>query len=75
MQNSHTQDIVLNGVSFGDVWVCSGQSNMEFNLGGAFNGSEEVAKMAEYPNIKMFRVDHQVKKANFTDSYIFYKTA
>ena len=47
-------------MSFGDVWVCSGQSNMEFNLGGAFNGSKEVAKMTEYPNIKMFKVDHQV---------------
>ena len=36
---------------FGDVWVCSGQSNMEFSMGGGhgwdgngiFNSTEEIA--------------------------------
>ena len=49
---------------FGDVWVCSGQSNMEFSMGGGhgwdgngvFNSTEEIAYMAEYSNIRMFRL-------------------
>ena len=49
---------------FGDVWVCSGQSNMEFSMGGGhgwdgngvFNSTEEIASIAEYSNIRMFRL-------------------
>ena len=33
---------------YGDVWVCSGQSNMQWNIGSIFNASEEVSKIAEY---------------------------
>ena len=43
---------------FGDVWVCSGQSNMEWRMSGILNADEEVAKSAEYPNIKLFRTNH-----------------
>ena len=43
---------------FGDVWVCSGQSNMEWRMSGILNADEEIAKSAEYRNIKLFRTDH-----------------
>jgi sialate O-acetylesterase len=46
----------LSDVIYGDVWVCSGQSNMQWNIGGIFNASEEIAKMAEYQNIRMYFV-------------------
>ena len=42
---------------FGDVWVCSGQSNMEWPLGEILNAEEEIEKMSDYPNIKMFMLD------------------
>jgi len=29
---SGSNTIVMNDVMFGDVWICSGQSNMEFNM-------------------------------------------
>ena len=50
------QDVVLKNVIYGDVWVCSGQSNMEWNIGAIFNASEEVSKMEEYPGIRMYKV-------------------
>ena len=46
----------MSDVIYGDVWVCSGQSNMQWNIGGIFNASEEIAKMAEYQNIRMYFV-------------------
>jgi len=47
--------IVLSDVLIGDVWLCSGQSNMEFPLHSARNGPTEVAK-AEHPQIRLFLV-------------------
>ncbi len=49
------QSVELKNVMVGDVWVCSGQSNMEFALRGAKNGSDEV-KAANYPEIRFFTV-------------------
>ena len=44
----------LNDVLFGDVWVCSGQSNMAFLLQNAFNGSALVKESINYPNLRVF---------------------
>ena len=49
-------EITLNNVMLGEVWLCSGQSNMEFTpSAGIVNGDEEIAK-ANYPNIRFFTV-------------------
>ena len=52
--------ITLGDVLLGDLWVASGQSNMEMPLGGfatapVFNGAEEIAK-AKYPQIRLMHV-------------------
>jgi len=46
--------LTLNDVVIGDVWVCSGQSNMELLLGNC--GSKEDARKADYPLIRQFDV-------------------
>ena len=38
----------------GDVWLCSGQSNMEYPLRRALNGEAEVANSAD-PDIRLFQ--------------------
>jgi sialate O-acetylesterase len=43
-------------VVVGEVWVCSGQSNMEFKVAGAVNAQEEAAA-AKFPMIRMFTVE------------------
>jgi sialate O-acetylesterase len=48
----------LTNVLFGDVYVCSGQSNMEWSMGQIFNATEEVAASAEYTNIRMYRINY-----------------
>ena len=45
-------------VQIGDVWVCSGQSNMEFPVSGwsHVNNAEEEIRHADYPMIRLFTV-------------------
>lgn len=54
--NGTKETIVLNDVLFGDVWVCSGQSNMQFSVSGMFNASIEIANANKYPKIRLFTV-------------------
>jgi len=44
--------IVLSNILIGDVWLCSGQSNMCLGLGAATNGTAEVAA-ANYPSMRI----------------------
>jgi sialate O-acetylesterase len=52
--------ITLNNVMVGEVWICSGQSNMEMPLagGGRIDNFEKEIAEANYPNIRLFHVDH-----------------
>ncbi len=47
--------VTLTNLLVGEVWVCSGQSNMQFALAKAHNAKEEGPK-ANYPKIRMFKV-------------------
>jgi len=47
--------ITLTNVLVGDVWVCSGQSNMEWVVRNSNNAASEIAQ-ANYPQIRHFKV-------------------
>jgi sialate O-acetylesterase len=47
--------LTFNNILVGEVWVCSGQSNMEWPLINAKEGAETVAQ-ANYPEIRLFTV-------------------
>lgn len=58
--------ITVNNVLLGEVWLASGQSNMEFPMGkgegwrtGAHNAETEIPK-ANYPHIRMIDVPNRV---------------
>ena len=53
------QDVKLENVMFGDVWICSGQSNMQFGIGVGNNAAAEIAG-ANYPNIRLITVPNVV---------------
>ena len=42
-------------VLVGDVWLCSGQSNMEWSLGGAEGGDKDAAE-AVFPTLRLLQV-------------------
>lgn len=50
---SGTNTITLNDILMGDVWICSGQSNMEFHVNGVVNAAQEIQE-ANYPSIRHF---------------------
>ena len=49
------ETVELHNVLVGDVWLCTGQSNMLVSLREAKNGPDEV-KAANYPQIRFFSV-------------------
>ncbi len=47
--------VKLDNVLVGEVWICSGQSNMEFHMTSAFQGETDI-KTSANPNIRLFTV-------------------
>ena len=48
--------ITVNDILVGEVWLCSGQSNMEWALGSAETGSQEIPQ-ADFPKIRLFKIN------------------
>jgi sialate O-acetylesterase len=65
MVESPSRKIVLENILIGDVWLCSGQSNMDFQLNSAQTGPEELSKGVGIPNIRLFRRDNLAQTGNF----------
>jgi|WetSurMetagenome_2_1015567.scaffolds.fasta_scaffold09092_2 sialate O-acetylesterase len=49
-------EVVLKNIMAGEVWICSGQSNMEWSADSKINNAVEEVKNANYPNIRFFHV-------------------
>jgi len=52
--------VTIKDVLIGEVWICSGQSNMEWTMGGALNPKEEIAA-ATNAQIRLFDVPGHVQ--------------
>ena len=57
---SNEQNIVFSDVMIGEVWLASGQSNMEWNINQSSEGrgidDENEYLSANYPEIRMFNI-------------------
>ena len=51
--------IEFKNVMVGDVWICSGQSNMEMRVRHVRNSDNEVAE-ALYPNLHLFQITNDL---------------
>jgi sialate O-acetylesterase len=58
--------LTLNDILIGDVWLCSGQSNMEWPVASADNYQKE-RQNADFPQIRHFLVAHEVALQPQTD--------
>ncbi len=69
---SKTSDIILDNILFGEVWLCSGQSNMEQSVSGygndqpTFETLQTIAR-ANNKNIRLFTVKRNGSKTPLND--------
>lgn len=49
-------NITIRNVLFGDVWICSGQSNMQMTMGMIYNATEEIQNAGNYSKIRVMAV-------------------
>ena len=66
---SDGKPIKLNDVLIGEVWICSGQSNMEMPLEGwgkVQNYKQEI-QTADYPNIRLLQVEKETNSVPVAD--------
>ncbi|HTL57808.1 MAG TPA: sialate O-acetylesterase [Candidatus Limnocylindrales bacterium] len=58
---SSQQSVTIHDVLVGDVWLCSGQSNMEMGI-GACNATTDIAQ-ADFPQVRLLTVPRLIAKA------------
>jgi sialate O-acetylesterase len=51
--------VAIKNILVGEVWVCSGQSNMQWSVKASANPNKEIAA-AKYPEIRLFQVQREV---------------
>ena len=47
----------FSNVMVGDVWICAGQSNMEWQVTKALNPETEIEKAKNFPNLRLFSIE------------------
>ncbi|MEW6356753.1 MAG: sialate O-acetylesterase [Planctomycetota bacterium] len=58
--------ITLDDVLTGEVWVCSGQSNMQWTVSSSLNPQEEIAA-AKYPQIRLLTIPRKLSPVPVSD--------
>ncbi len=78
---SETSNITLDNILFGEVWLCSGQSNMEMPVKG-YNGQPVIGSLSAIaqsnnPNLRLFTVNKVGSKTPMQDveKYISWQQA
>jgi sialate O-acetylesterase len=66
--SSMDQNILFQDVMLGEVWLTSGQSNMEWPMYARINNQTEEIENANYPNIRMFTVPRNLNGTNINDA-------
>jgi sialate O-acetylesterase len=61
----------IKNILIGEVWICSGQSNMQWALDQTENSSEEIKK-ANYPQIRLFYGARQISDKPLDNCYGFW---
>lgn len=67
-------EVLLKDVMLGEVWVCSGQSNMEWSSGNGINNQQEEIGAANYPNIRFFSLAKQASRSPQEDCRAVWET-
>ncbi len=67
--------LLIKDILIGDVWLCSGQSNMDFKLKNALGGKEELKKNKQKPLLRLYKLNAIAETDNTSwDSLTLAKT-
>ena len=66
MQIIGKNNLTINNILIGDIWLASGQSNMQVPVTEAENAEEEI-KNADFPEIRMFIVKNNISSTPQND--------
>jgi sialate O-acetylesterase len=58
--SSRKETLRFDDVWMGDVWICSGQSNMEWPLSSTERGTQEI-DAANHPKLRLFNVERNIQ--------------
>ena len=72
---STTNSTTFGNVFFGDVIVCSGQSNMALPVSATDNSTAEIAAASQYQNIHLFNVVHNESNTSISTIAGVWQTA
>lgn len=68
---SDGRPVSLKNVLIGEVWLCSGQSNMEMRIADRVTGYEqEMAQAARYKNIRLLHIDNRTSPEPMADAVV-----
>ncbi len=69
--STQSEAITITDILMGDVWFCSGQSNMEMTVAPDYNsgilGYEQILKEADQADIRLFKVRNQTSSTSSHD--------
>jgi sialate O-acetylesterase len=69
------EKLILRNIAIGEVWVCSGQSNMEFTMGGFKDWYKEEITTANDPELRFVVLKNAVSKVEATDAVLLHSWA
>ncbi len=59
--------LTVTNILVGEVWLCSGQSNMELIVGQSDNAKTEIENASNYPNIRHIKIPKEINSLPNTD--------
>ncbi|GJM29894.1 MAG: 9-O-acetylesterase [Cyclobacteriaceae bacterium] len=54
--------IILENIMIGEVWLCSGQSNMEWKATSGITNAQQAIAGANFPQVRFLTVDHRTAR-------------
>lgn len=70
---TRSPQVVLDDILLGEVWVCSGQSNMEWEMSRTHSPTPEIRR-ADHPSIRLFHVPRKTSPYPLDDVTAEWKT-
>lgn len=66
--STYNEEVMFQDVMLGEVWLASGQSNMEWLMSSGINNQKDEIENSNYPQIRMFSVQRNLNGNNISNT-------